>query len=298
MYPYELFFGMTAYDLCVICGVALACFLFIRIADKKGICAKLQLLVVTSASFAVLLGFVFATLTQSFYNYLSTGVFRWNGMTFYGGLVGGALVFFAVYFIVGKRVFLKSKEKNDGVIDNENRSERSQKEDKDYNAHKRDFFTIVDILVGVLCFGHAVGRVGCFFAGCCHGKLYAERRPFTLPVRILSVGGELLYTRYAVPVQLFEAAFLCILGTFLIAHVVKGKRYGLSLYCFLYGVWRFFIEFARGDERGATVVSFLSPSQLTALLLIAFSVFFFFWERRRLQKQKGEKTLDEEVKNV
>lgn len=296
MYPYTLFLGMTAYDLCVIGGVALAFFLFIRLADKKGVCAKLQLLVVIGASLAVFLGFVFATLTQSFYNYLSTGVFRWEGMTFYGGLVGGALVFFAVYFIAGRRVFAYDKGGKNAAV-NGNGDKKPHKDDKDVNAHKREFFTVVDILVCALCFGHAVGRLGCLFAGCCHGKLYAESRPFTLPVRVLSVNGDLLYTRYAVPVQLFEAAFLCLLGVFLTVRVVKGKRYGLSFYCFLYGVWRFLIEFARGDDRGATVISFLSPSQLTALFLIAFSVFFVLSERRRLQKEGQEKTSDNEAKN-
>ena len=36
----------------------------------------------------------------------------------------------------------------------------------------------------------------------------------------------------------------------------------------MYGVWRFFIEYARGDYRGETFVSFLTPSQLIAVLLI------------------------------
>ena len=37
-------------------------------------------------------------------------------------------------------------------------------------------------------------------------------------------------------------------------------------------------EFLRGDDRGATIVSFLSPSQLIALLMIIGSVVLFFVE--------------------
>jgi prolipoprotein diacylglyceryltransferase len=35
----------------------------------------------------------------------------------------------------------------------------------------------------------------------------------------------------------------------------------------MYAVWRFFAEYLRNDDRGATVVSFLSPSQLMSILL-------------------------------
>ena len=44
---------------------------------------------------------------------------------------------------------------------------------------------------------------------------------------------------------------------------------GAAVYFLSYGIWRFFIEFLRADDRGSTVVPFLTPSQLVSLLLIA-----------------------------
>jgi prolipoprotein diacylglyceryltransferase len=44
----------------------------------------------------------------------------------------------------------------------------------------------------------------------------------------------------------------------------------MAIYLMAYGVWRFFAEYLRADDRGATVVKFLSPSQLTAILLFLF----------------------------
>ena len=41
----------------------------------------------------------------------------------------------------------------------------------------------------------------------------------------------------------------------------------MSVYLIGYGIWRFFIEYLRGDDRGETLLSFLSPSQLTAIVL-------------------------------
>ena len=75
------------------------------------------------------------------------------------------------------------------------------------------------------------------------------------------------YAKY-VPVQLFEAVLLLVLFAFLFVRAYKNGKYGLSLYLIIYGVWRFFLEYIRGDFRGDTFISFLTPSQLTALLLI------------------------------
>ena len=47
----------------------------------------------------------------------------------------------------------------------------------------------------------------------------------------------------------------------------------------MYGVWRFIIEFFRADDRGSTIVSFLSPSQLIAVLMIAGSFGVFYLEK-------------------
>jgi prolipoprotein diacylglyceryltransferase len=49
---------------------------------------------------------------------------------------------------------------------------------------------------------------------------------------------------------------------------ISRRPYNMPIYMVGYGIWRFLIEYLRGDERGAGLVSFLSPSQLTAVLLI------------------------------
>ena len=86
-----------------------------------------------------------------------------------------------------------------------------------------------------------------------------------------------------------EALFLLALGTIFFFRALRKKTYGLPLYLALYGAWRFCIEFARADDRGATVVSFLSPSQLVALLLIAVAAAVFYTERRCLKlRRKAE----------
>ena len=173
MYPYEIVFGLTLYDILIAVGIAVAIFMFSALADKRKLKGRLQNLVFGCTVAALIFGWFFALLTQSVYNYIETGVFEWNGMTFYGGFVGGAAAFLAVYFIGGKIAFKKTDDP------------------KYYLTH---FFVVADIAVCCVCAAHALGRIGCLTAGCCHGKVYAEKRAFTVPLITLSTSGEVLKT--------------------------------------------------------------------------------------------------------
>jgi phosphatidylglycerol:prolipoprotein diacylglycerol transferase len=168
-------------------------------------------------------------------------------MTFYGGFIGGAVVFLLVWFIGGK-YFLKGK----------NQGEEKQK-----------FFDMLDIAACCVPLAHAIGRIGCFFAGCCHG---AETDAWYGVAMLTKVGW-----RIVVPVQRFESAFLFLLSGVLI-WIFLTKKIHLPLmpsYCLIYGFWRFFIEFARNDYRGSSPIDFLTPSQFISILLIIISIGYF-----------------------
>ena len=96
-----------------------------------------------------------------------------------------------------------------------------------------------DYAVTGLALGHAFGRAGCFFNGCCYG---AES---SAPWACLTAGA----TRQ--PVQLFEAVFNIGLWIALARRYRRGAAPGsvFGLYMLAYGSWRFVIEFWRGDER-------------------------------------------------
>ena len=96
------------------------------------------------------------------------------------------------------------------------------------------------------------------------------------------------YDITAVPIQLFEAIFLFALFVFFVYRLIKNKKYNLPLYMVLYGTWRFVIEYFRADDRGATVVSFLTPSQLVALLMIFGSLAVFLCEKKITAKNGCE----------
>lgn len=103
-----------------------------------------------------------------------------------------------------------------------------------------------------LCFtlAHAIGRIGCFMAGCCHGRPTSEewgvyfRSPFVaLEYRV----------RPCIPVQLYESAclFLLFLVLFRMRRLQTKPGLILATYAASYSIIRFILEYFRGDsERG------------------------------------------------
>lgn len=247
MYPYALIkIGgegvLYFYDLLLSVGIIVIMLLADKLTVKSGFSVALQRLVIICAVAAVVIGYGSAVLFQAFYNYLDnpSAGFHINeetGATFLGGLIGGAASFLLLYFLIGKKMCKAGEE-------------------------KKRFGTLADIAAICIPLAHGFGRLGCLMAGCCHG---AETDAW-YGIYMQSLGAKV------VPLQLFEALFLFAVAGGMYALFLKNTgKYKFPLlpaYCAVYGIWRFFLEFARADERGATIVSFLSPSQLVSLLMI------------------------------
>ena len=125
-----------------------------------------------------------------------------------------------------------------------------------------------DFFVVALPLGHAVGRVGCFLAGCCFGK------PTQLPWGVtFSHPHTLVPPQFQHiplhPTQLYEVAANLILFFILQSYYKKPHKEGgvLAAYLAGYGVIRFAIEFFRGDFRGGFWWG-MSPSQIICLLAV------------------------------
>ncbi len=129
--------------------------------------------------------------------------------------------------------------------------------------HKFPFFSLTDYFVPALVLGHAFGRIGCFFAGCCYGIACETPISITFPAGGLAPAGVPL-----IPTQLLESGFLFLLCAFLVLVLSKKKPFGTitAWYMVLYGAWRFGIEFFRNDERG--FVGALSTSQFISIFLV------------------------------
>jgi phosphatidylglycerol:prolipoprotein diacylglycerol transferase len=139
--------------------------------------------------------------------------------------------------------------------------------------HRMPMWTVTDVFAPAIALGHVVGRMGCFFAGCCFGSPTSVPWAITFhsPYAAQNVGTPLNVPLH--PTQLYEAgAELLILGVLL-----ATERWGRPFpgrtfwaYMFLYGISRFVIEVYRGDPRG-TIGAF-STSQFLSLIIVPLSI--------------------------
>ena len=151
-----------------------------------------------------------------------------EGFVFYGALIGG-LAGVAIYSLI----------------------------------RKLPFFSLTDYFIPALVIGHAFGRIGCVFAGCCYGMECESPISIVFPAGSAAPAGIPL-----LPTQIMESVFLFLLCAFLVWRLAKQKPFGTvsGWYMVLYGAWRFGIEFFRSDDRGA--VGVLSTSQFISIFVL------------------------------
>ncbi|WP_321472666.1 prolipoprotein diacylglyceryl transferase [uncultured Paludibaculum sp.] len=108
-----------------------------------------------------------------------------------------------------------------------------------------------DVFAPGVALGHAIGRLGCFAAGCCWGSLCDRPWAVTFenPAAHDLTGVPLGIPLH--PAQLYEAAVVALLAAFLYRQSGKPHRDGqiLGLYLLLYAVARVTIEFFRFHEQ-------------------------------------------------
>lgn len=240
MFPDFRFLGMSFYEIFFCIGIISALVIFRVIAEKNKASAKLQNFVLVNACVSIISGYFSAVLFQAVYNYFDDGVFeitKNTGATFLGGLIGGVLVFLIIYFGIGFFYF-KDKE------------------------HIEFTPKLLSLAGAAIASAHGFGRLGCFFVGCCYG------------IEVKGFWGVYMNGKEVLPVQLYESIFLFILAAIILMLMLKKDRFlfGLPVYMISYGIWRFFIEYLRGDDRGSFIIEFLSPSQFQSIMLFVAGV--------------------------
>lgn len=150
--------------------------------------------------------------------------------------------------------------------------------------HRLKIFAVTDAFAPGLVLGHAIGRLGCFSAGCCWGK--PAHLPwavtFTNPLSHEVVGVPLNIPLH--PTQLYEAAVNA--GIFLfLGWRYRHKRFDgqiFSLYLMCYSVWRFFVEFWRDHEdTGMMWGGSLSVAQFTSILCFLAALLLYFFQHKK-----------------
>lgn len=163
-----------------------------------------------------------------------------QGLVFYGGLAGG---FLAIFWLIKRR--------------------------------ELPLLQIADCLAPSLALGNAIGRIGCFMAGCCYGKLLGPDF-----ARILPAIFDLRH-----PTQLYDLLYNLLIFIFLFFFYKRGRKSGDRFFIFLllYSIGRFFVEIFRVSE---VFILSLTGAQLISLVTLVISLSYL------RKKQKDQKSGD------
>ncbi|MCL4845707.1 MAG: prolipoprotein diacylglyceryl transferase [Acidobacteria bacterium] len=162
--------------------------------------------------------------------------------------------------------------------------------------HRLPLWTTSDVFAPGIALGHVIGRLGCFFAGCCYGRPtdVAWAVTFTSPLAAANVGTPLGVPLH--PVQLYEAgAELVILGLLLWLER-KGRPFpGRTFwgYVLVYSITRYVLEIYRGDPRGE-VFNLMSTSQFISVLLVPVAIVMLV----RLSRRPADAATEEKVRQA
>lgn len=229
MYPDLFGIHDFSYLFLIVIGVISAIAFLIAYLKYKKHSRNTIIDVIACTLFTVALGIVGAILFQNFYNFVKDpSNFSFSlAMTFYGGLIVGTIVFILIFQLYVAK-------HNDIKI--------------------KEIFVVAPVCITS---AHAFGRIGCLLAGCCYGK---ETDSW--------IGMEFPGLGTRIPTQLIEAIFLFVL-TIAFAFIIfkTNFKWTLHLYLAVYSIFRFILEFFRGDAaRGATLLG-LYPSQIVCVFI-------------------------------
>ena len=262
MCPEINIFGLhiDMYTVWIVIGV-IACLIFAIIAMKIcGYSRSASDTIIIIGVISIILGLLAAMLFQAFYDFInnpSDGFKISGGMTFIGGLIGGVITFLGLYFLYVYAINPKLKEGNFFKSD-----------------MNKGVWYLVRIAPISITIAHAFGRIGCLFAGCCHGLVTTEWYG--------------IYSAYVdaktIPIPLYESIFLFALSALMIVLLFKFKfKHNMTVYLISYGIWRFVIEYFRADDRGSFIPG-LSPSQFWSIIMVLGGIAIFFIYRYFDQK--------------
>lgn len=250
MHPILLKLGpvtIHSYGFFMALGVALGIFFLYRQARRQGLNASRVIDAAFYILIAALVGSKLTLLIGNFSYYTSNlRELLWlarSGGVFQGGLAFGAV--FAVWF---------------------------------FWKYKLPTWKIADIAGPALALGHGFGRIGCFMAGCCWGRIcgFPWAANFQSDYAHDLTGVPIHQDLH--PVQLYES-ILNFANFAVLALLLRRKKYDgqvFSFYMINYAVIRFFTEWFRGDHsssgyllEGPSAYLSLSMSQVFCLIALA-----------------------------
>ncbi len=257
---FGLGFTIYSYGFMLLIALVSGCGLIVYLAGREGMNRDWTALTLIGVVFAALIGARLMGVATNFNMFrqgfpLSFFDFDRRGVVAYGGFIAGFIVLWNLA-----------------------------------RKQRRPVGRFMDLCAPSIALGVGFARVGCFLAGCCHGQITEA------PWGVHFPGGGLSYNEQIMrgvirfgdaplpvhPTQLYESLFGFLLFGFLLRLLARLRFKGQVIAAFfgLYAVFRFGVEFFRGDSvRG--IYGGLSTSQYIAMGTMAIVAGFLAIQRRK-----------------
>jgi phosphatidylglycerol:prolipoprotein diacylglycerol transferase len=180
---------------------------------------------------------------KSFDDFINNVIYIFGGSVFYGGLIGGLSASF---------LYMKKKKINYG-----------------------EYSDVASMAIPLF---HTFGRIGCFLSGCCYGVEW--KYGFVYHYSVAQGANDV--PRF--PVQLVEAIlnFALFILMYILFKKGKCKHRLLLLYLLIYPVYRFVLEFFRGDDYRGFLLG-LSTSQLISIVIFVVALLSLILLQRKVK---------------
>jgi phosphatidylglycerol---prolipoprotein diacylglyceryl transferase len=151
--------------------------------------------------------------------------------------------------------------------------------------HKLNILLMGDLFAPSIAIGQAIGRIGCFMAGCCYG------RPASLPWSITFTNPDSMAPLNIPlhPTQLYDALsnFIIFIIILILSPLKKFNGQVIIWFLVMHSTARLIIERFRGDDRGIMPGTGWTMTQFIAILILVSAIFALFYLRSRHDKNEG-----------
>jgi len=262
------------YGILVAAGFLVAMAMAARAAERGGLSRDRVLDLSFGILIAAMIGsrVLFIIVNWGEYSNDLLGIFQFwkGGLVFYGGFIGAVL--FSIWYM---------------------------------RRHDMPFLQYADAMGPTVAIGQALGRLGCFSAGCCWGAACDAHYPLAARFPPESLAYQSQAAAHTItsgaastvpihPTQLYEALGCALIFLFLTYWRSRKRFHGelLALYLMLYAPLRALVETFRGDEERGRVFNFLggwarhawwnlSTSELISIGIFAAGVAIYVTQSRR-----------------
>jgi phosphatidylglycerol---prolipoprotein diacylglyceryl transferase len=156
----------------------------------------------------------------------------------------------------------------------------------------KSYFTVTDLLVPSALLGIAIGRLGCFFNGCCFGLPSAV--PWCVHFPAGSLASYVFPGQCVHPTQLYETGYALLIFAAILLYDRRPKPTGriTGMFLLLYGIGRYFNEQLRWYETEMVLIqteSFrLTFSQVISAAMILSGILLIILSLRKAPAAAGK----------